>query len=304
MSTQVDLFTDVEPTSVSPAIAKQFVSRSTFYQGVDKIYTADNLQLMRTMEENSVDLISILNLGGFSSYINEAGRKLLGFKNEAEVLTTPINEIHSHEHFLLVQREVIPAIIKEGKWSGKMMIRHLQTGENFPVYNNSFRIDDPVTGTPLAIGVVMRDMRPELAAKEALADSELMLRNITSASPASLWMSDADGGITYVNQTWVNWSGFSYEENLGPGWLKSIVKEDRKRTADKFLSDLSLRSVYEVEFRIQHSDGKIHWCLANGKPYYDEDGTFVGYIGSCMDITEQKILQQQKDDFIAIASHE
>ncbi len=137
-----------------------------------------------------------------------------------------------------------------------------------------------------------------------LEDSEQLFRNITTAAPTALWMSDEHGGITYVNQTWINWTGQPLEEQLGEGWTRFIVEEDRQRAADKFLTDLSNRDFYEVEFRLQHSDGTIHWCVANGKPQNNEDGTFTGYIGSCVDITEQKNLQQLKDDFIGIASHE
>jgi PAS domain S-box-containing protein len=266
--------------------------------------SADEQRKLISLVENSVDLMSILKMDGYNSYINEAGRKLLGFKDETEVLHRPVSELHSPEHLLQVQQEVIPSVMKTGRWSGVMIVRHLQTGENFPVYNNCFRIDDLVTGAPISIGAVMRDMRPELAAKAALADSEQMLRNITTASPAALWMSDENGHITYVNQTWVNWTGTSYEANLGSGWLQKIVEEDRIRVADKFVSDVLEKRNYEVEFRINHADGKIHWCLANGQAHYNNEGKFAGYIGSCMDITEQKMLQQQKDDFIGIASHE
>jgi hypothetical protein len=55
---------------------------------------------------------------------------------------------------------------------------------------------------------------------------------------------------------------------------------------------------------MNHVDGTIHWCVATGKPQYSKNGEFLGYIGSCTDISEQKNLQQQKDDFIGIASHE
>ena len=150
----------------------------------------------------------------------------------------------------------------------------------------------------------MRDLRPELASKQALADSEQLLRNITTAAPTSLWMSDEKGYITYFNQTWVNWTGFPYEENMGTGWLKAIVPEDRERAAEKLRSGLDNHSQYEVEFRLNHADGTIHWCVFTGQPQYRDNGTFAGYIGACTDITEQKYLQQQKDEFIGIASHE
>jgi PAS domain S-box-containing protein len=257
-----------------------------------------------SLVENSVDLMSILNMEGTNSYINEAGKKLLGFANDDEVLNTPIAQLHTPEDFLQVEREVIPSVMNTGKWAGVMMVRHLKTGEIFPVYNNCFRIDDAVTGAPIAVGAVMRDMRPEQLAKKALADSEQLLRSITTAAPTALWMSDETGAITYVNQTWLDWTATSYEESLGQNWIHSIHAADREKVADKFMHDITNRNLYEAEFRIDHADGTIHWCIATGQPQYTHDGDFKGYIGACIDITEQKQLQQQKDDFIAIASHE
>jgi PAS domain S-box-containing protein len=257
-----------------------------------------------TLVDNSVDLMSILNLQGINSYINQAGKDLLGFKTDEEVLTIPISSLHRPEDFEIVQNEVLPSVMAKGSWSGTMMVRHLHTGEVFPVFNNCIRIDDPVSGEPIAVGAVMRDLRPEIKAKEALEESEHLLRNITSAAPTALWMSDENGSITYNNQTWLDWTGLSLADNLGNGWLSSIFPEDRDKVEEKFLSDLNTRSFYEVEFRLSHSDGTIHWCVANGKPQYRADGSFSGYIGACIDITEQKYLQQQKDDFIGIASHE
>jgi hypothetical protein len=70
------------------------------------------------------------------------------------------------------------------------------------------------------------------------------------------------------------------------------------------MSILSDQNFYEIEFRLNHSDGNVHWCVASGQPQYRSDGIFSGYIGACIDITAQKHLQKQKDDFIGIASHE
>jgi PAS domain S-box-containing protein len=261
-------------------------------------------QKLITLVANSVDLMAVLNLDGSNSYINEAGRNLLGYTNEDEVSTVPVTELHAPEVLEFLHNEVLPQVFNKGNWSGKMMMRHLKTGEIFPVFKNTIRIDDPVNGKPISLGVVMRDMRPELAAKQALAESEELLRDITSAAPTGLWMSDEQGAITYVNQSWVDWTGIHYDGHMGDGWLKSIAEEDREKASQKFLNDLIDRSLHEVEFRINHSDGTTHWCIVNGKPQYRADGSFSGYIGAWVDITEQKNLQQQKDDFIGIASHE
>jgi PAS domain S-box-containing protein len=137
-----------------------------------------------------------------------------------------------------------------------------------------------------------------------IADSEQLLKSITTAAPTGLWMSDEWGKKTYVNQTWIDWTGQPYEDHLGEGWTKSIVAEDREKVKEIFLTDLANRSLYEVEFRINNADGAVHWCIATGRPQYRNDGTFSGYIGACIDITEQKHLQQQKDNFLGMASHE
>ncbi|MES2651098.1 MAG: PAS domain S-box protein [Bacteroidota bacterium] len=261
-------------------------------------------QKLITLVANSVDLMSILRMDGINSYINDAGRKMLGFTTEEEVLNTPISQLHAPEDFDLVQNEVLPTVISKGQWAGRMMVKHLQTGEVFPVFNNCMRINDPITGEIIGIGAVMRDQRPELAAKQALADSEQLLRSITTAAPTGLWMSNDKGSLTYVNQTWVDWVGLAYESQLGTGWLASVLDQDREKVRNRFLRATLHQQMFEVEFKIVHVDGTIHWCVATGKPQYDTQDNFSGYIGACVDITEQKHLQQQKDDFIGIASHE
>lgn len=270
----------------------------------DKRKAGEEQQKLITLVANSVDLMSVLRLDGINSYINDAGRKLLGLETEEEVQRTPISALHAPEDYSLVADTVLPTVIRDGQWAGEMRVKHLQTGEIIPVYNNCIRINDPITGEVIGIGAVMRDQRPELAAKQALADSEKLLRNITTAAPTGLWMSNDVGALTYVNQTWLDWVGYGYESQLGTGWLSSVIDQDREKVRTKFKRATVNQELFEVEFRIVHVDGTIHWCVVTGKPQYGNDGLFLGYIGSCVDITEQKHLQQQKDDFIGIASHE
>ena len=261
-------------------------------------------QKLLALVTNSVDLMSILNLDGRHAYINDAGRKLIGFETDQEVFNTHISDLYTAEAYAKLKQEIRPEVISNGKWSGKMTIKHLKTGELIDVFNNSIRIDDPESGKAIGIGAVIRDLRPENAAKEALEKSEKLLRGITSAAPTGLWQSDAEGNIIYINQTWIDWTGIPYEKQMGNGWMMGIVEEDRDIVELKFLSDFDVRTYHEVEFRINHTDGTQHWCVATGKPQYSSSGEFEGYIGAGVDITEQKLLQQQKDNFIGIASHE
>jgi PAS domain S-box-containing protein len=167
------------------------------------------------------------------------------------------------------------------------------------------------SGTAVRILGTLLDITSQMQAREdqqrltaRVAESEQLLRSITTAAPTGLWMSDEHGDITYINQTWIDWTGITLENHLGPGWVRAIIPEDRQRASHQFFTDLAGRELFEVEFRISHADGTIHWCIATGRPQYGDDAAFTGYIGAFVDISEQKQLQRQKDDFIGIASHE
>ena len=172
------------------------------------------------------------------------------------------------------------------------------------VFYNDDEMPYRILGTLLDITEEKKNQEQQQQLEKALADSEQLLRKITSASPTCLFMCNENGAITYINQTWLDWTGISYEDNLVSGWLDAIYEEDKEKAIAEFQLTLKTHAFYDVTFRIKHVDGTLHWCTAYGLPQYREDGSFCGYIGSCTDITDQKELQQQKDAFIGIASHE
>ena len=128
--------------------------------------------------DNSVELMSLLGLDGKNSYINKAGQSLLGFDSMEQVLQTPISDLLAPEDLKKVNEEVLPSLESKGRWSGEMIVRHLKTGERFPVYNNTVRINDPESGEVLGFGAVMRDMRPEIEARRA----ELHTKDLQTAN--------------------------------------------------------------------------------------------------------------------------
>ncbi|MGA0556792.1 ATP-binding protein [Larkinella sp. VNQ87] len=146
----------------------------------DEVRNRIEQQKLMTLVENSVDLMSILELDGKNSYINKAGKQLLGIEDGQDVSTIPISDLHTPEQFAFVSAEIIPSVMTTGRWSGRFEARHCKTGENIPLYNNCLRIDDHETGQPLAVGAVMRDLRPEMAAQQALEESRERYRTLAS----------------------------------------------------------------------------------------------------------------------------
>ncbi|WP_345948311.1 PAS domain S-box protein [Mucilaginibacter sp. PAMB04274] len=253
--------------------------------------------------ENSNDFISLSDWSGKLTYLNHAGVQMMDFDSLEEakrhlaeyVMPSEVEKIH---------QVINPTLLKEGRWEGQVMYRNFKTGEPIPGFATTLLLRDTATGEPVGNASVVRDLRPEIEARKALIDSEEVFRAITTASPAALWMCNDEGGITYVNKVWINWTGKELSAHLGAGWLNSIATEDLEFTSNKFKGDFQAQRFHECQFRLKHIDGTTRWVVCTGNPQYSAEGFFKGYIGACVDITEQKQLQQQKDEFIGIASHE
>ncbi|MBS7564367.1 PAS domain-containing protein [Mucilaginibacter sp. Bleaf8] len=151
----------------------------------------------------------------------------------------------------------------------------------------------------------MMDISQQIELQHAREESESMLQTITSAAPAVLWMSDTDGNVTYVNQKWLDWANDDdINQSLGLRWLNIIHPDDQDRVNIIYLQAHKQKSEYQADYRIIYPDGSIRWVIALGTPRYLSDGTFTGMVGSCTDITRQKHLELQKDEFISTVSHE
>jgi PAS domain S-box-containing protein len=259
---------------------------------------------LTTIVENSADLIGVTDLEGKVIYINKSGIDMMGFSSFEEACSPASEYFLPSEESILIN-EVNPSMVATGKWSGEIYYRHHLTGEGIPVFLNAFTLKDPLTNAPIGFASVTRDLRADKAARQALAKSEQLFRNITIASPAALWMTNNEMAITYVNQIWIDWTGKPLDYHLGTGWINAVIDEDRQIAADKLINDFKEQRFHESQFRISNTNtNELRWIICTGNPQYNNEGVFTGFIGACVDITELKQLQKQKDEFIGIASHE
>jgi PAS domain S-box-containing protein len=148
------------------------------------------------------------------------------------------------------------------------------------------------------------DIDDQKNAREKILASELWFKTISNVAPVGLWMTDAAAQNVFVNDIWIEWTGIPFKEQLGTGWLARVVEEDRIVAPAKFRECMEKREKYSTEFRIVRPNGELRWCLTEGSPYYGIDGQFAGYAGSVTDITDIRKMEERKDDFIKMASHE
>jgi diguanylate cyclase (GGDEF)-like protein/PAS domain S-box-containing protein len=131
----------------------------------------------------------------------------------------------------------------------------------------------------------------------SLHESEQRFRLMANTAPVLIWMSDTNGTCTFVNQSWLNFTGRNLEEELASGWVERIHPEDRDRCLKLHQKALTRRDRFQLEYRLLRKDGKYRWLLSTVVPRFIDDGNFAGYISSCVDITKRKqaeiVLDQQ-----------
>jgi PAS domain S-box-containing protein len=132
--------------------------------------------------------------------------------------------------------------------------------------------------------------------EDAHRESEERFRLMANAVPVPLYVTDAEGCGTFVNQSWLDFRGSSFAEECGDGWLEGLHPEDRERAQAYFSNATHQRSKQQIEYRFRRSDGEYRWMLDIGVPRYLPDGAFVGYVGTLTDITERKRREQNPAD--------
>ena len=122
----------------------------------------------------------------------------------------------------------------------------------------------------------------------AMREGEERFRLVANAAPVLIWMSGPDKLCNYFNQPWLEFTGRPIELELGNGWAEGVHPEDLERCLDTSTKAFDGRESFKVEYRLRRHDREYRWLLGTAVPRFNRDGSFAGYIGSCIDITERK----------------
>jgi PAS domain S-box-containing protein len=125
-----------------------------------------------------------------------------------------------------------------------------------------------------------------------LRESEKRFRLLADSSPSLIWMSGADKLLTFFNQGWLKFTGRPLEQELGEGWLSGVHPDDRHHCLRLYSASFDACVDFEMEYRLRRFDGEYRWLLDFGVPRFESDGTFLGYVGSCIDITDRKSAEE------------
>lgn len=269
-----------------------------------EVNTSLSERQMLSLVNYNADVMSIADMQGHLIYMNHAGKKLLGVDHDTDVSTLTARDFYEPEELKRVQETIIPQIDDEKGWTGTLCLKHSKTHEAIPCQVNYILIKNPITGEIIGRGATARDLRPELKAKETLAQALKELEFLANSVPTVVWTATADGMIDFVNERWYERSAVKITDALGTGWTATVHPDDLEKTLATWNHSLATGMPYQAEFRLKDKHEKYRWWLVRAVALKDTKGNILKWYGSNTDITEQKELQRQKDDFLGIASHE
>ena len=127
---------------------------------------------------------------------------------------------------------------------------------------------------PVLVRSISLDITQRRLAEEALQESEVRFRTMANTAPVMIWMSDTDRLCTFFNKSWLDFTGRALERELGNGWTAGVHPEDFDHCLKTYVGSFD------------------RWVMDNGVPRFASNGTFLGYIGSAIDITERRLAEE------------
>ncbi len=190
-------------------------------------------------------------------------------------------------------REALEGVISSSKAIKGLEIKKvLNTGSQEA--DRCFRIN----AVPLLLGekkhavVVIDDITEYRKLEESLVKSRDYYLTLFEKFPAMIWRADCSKKCNYFNESWLDFTGRTMEQEIGDGWTEGVHPEDIKTCFKTYSEAFDAREPFEMEYRLRNKNGQYRWILDIGRPFYDMDNKFSGYIGACFDITERKVAEE------------
>jgi PAS domain S-box-containing protein len=165
-------------------------------------------------------------------------------------------------------------------------------GSRFPVLLSVTALKD-VNQQIIGFLGIAQDISDRKQAELVIQESESRFRYLADNAPVLIWMSGLDKLCFHFNKTWLDFTGRTMEQELGNGWVEGVHPDDFQFCLDVYTTSFDMHQSFEMEYRLRRFDGEYHWMLDTGIPRFGADGEFLGYIGTCTDISDRKAVEQE-----------
>jgi PAS domain S-box-containing protein len=155
---------------------------------------------------------------------------------------------------------------------------------------------------PVEPPVLLATVRALLRGREAemaLRESEARFRTMADSAPVMIWVSDESGAPEWFNRSWLEFTGQTLKQQIEQGWAPFVHPDDVDRVLSSYAAHAAERSPFRIELRMRRRDGEYRWLINSGTPRVTDSGEVAGYIGSCIDITDHKNVEAEREAMLA-----
>jgi PAS domain S-box-containing protein len=235
--------------------------------------------------------VAQMNLAGEATMVNDRYCEVLGYTREQLLGKRLVDQLHPDDSAAVLanRRRLLegeaPSYSTEARY-----VRNDGAILWVRLYGSLVRDGD---SRPKYLVAVIDDITKRRQTEAALQESEARFRNMADTAPVMIWVAGPDKLFTFVNKTWLDFTGRAMEQELGNGWAGGVHSEDLDHCSQAYRSAFDARRNFQIECRLRRADGQYRWVLCTGVPRFGPGGVFAGYIGSALDITDVKRAQEE-----------
>jgi PAS domain S-box-containing protein len=245
---------------------------------------------------SSDDAIISKTLDGVIITWNEGASRIFGYTAE-EVIGQPITMLIPPD-----RQDEEPEILARLRLGERVdhyeTIRRRKNGTLFDVSITVSPVRN-AAGEIVGASKIARDITPQKRAAEALRASNQRFRLMANSAPVFIWIADQSKSRTWFNEGWLEFTGRSADQEQGFGWTQNVHEDDLARCVQHYAEGFDTRKPFRSEYRVRRADGMARWILEHATPLFEGvGGSFSGYIGSCVDVTESRLLQADREEML------
>ena len=226
--------------------------------------------------------------------VNEATLRMFDAKDKAHLLES-LTSVFTHETRPVFAQELTALAEGRLRFEAETVLRTLR-GERVDVLV-SITFPTPVEPADSVL-VTLTDITLQKQTEQSRRDSEVLFHEMADTAPAMIWMSDESGAWTFLSRQWYDLTTQTAVSALGLGWLDAIHADDRDSAAEAVFDATRHRGPFHFECRLMQADEEFRWAIIAGQPRLSDDGEFLGFVGSAIDITERRRAEEAVIDEI------
>ncbi|MEA3108417.1 MAG: hypothetical protein QOI88_3022 [Gammaproteobacteria bacterium] len=223
-------------------------------------------------------------------FYNDSYRQLIGSERHPGSLGRPAREVWE-EIWHIIGPQIAMVMAGGGAtWQKDALIPSTRDGRlehRYWTYSYSPINDESASAGIGGVLVICNETTEQVVTEAALRESEARFLEVADAAPVLIWISDVTKKCIWFNKPWLQFTGRSMEQDMGAGWVDGVHPDDINDCVAVYNDAFDRHLRYRTEYRRRRHDGEWRTLDSTGVPRF-AGGAFVGFIGSCIDVTDQR----------------